>query len=82
MKSDHKSLEYVLMQKYLNARQRCWSELLSEYDFKISYIKRKENKVADALSRRPHISALSTIQVNLYDRIREQSGNDQWYTEI
>ena len=71
MKSDHKSLEYIFTQKDLNARQRRWSELLSEYDFKISYIKGKENKVADALSRRPHISAISTIQVNLYDRIRE-----------
>ena len=82
MKSDHKSLEYIFTQKDLNACQRRWSELLSEYDFKISYIKGKENKVADALSRRPHISAISTIQVNLYDQIREQSGNDQWYTEI
>ena len=82
MKSDHKSLEYIFTQKDLNAHQQRWSELLSEYDFKISYIKGKENKVADALSRRPHISAISTIQVNLYDWIREQWGNDQWYVEI
>jgi hypothetical protein len=38
--------------KELNARQARWAEELSSFDFKIEHIKGKENKVADALSRR------------------------------
>jgi hypothetical protein len=39
--------------KDLSARQARWAEELSSYNFVIEHIKGKENKVADALSRRP-----------------------------
>ena len=39
--------------KELSARQARWAEELSPYDFVIEHVKRKENIVADALSRRP-----------------------------
>nr|GFA92049.1 putative reverse transcriptase domain-containing protein [Tanacetum cinerariifolium] len=48
---DHKSLRYILDQKELNMRQRRWIELLSDYDCEIRYHPRKENVIADALSR-------------------------------
>ncbi|GJT55311.1 putative reverse transcriptase domain-containing protein [Tanacetum coccineum] len=31
--TDHKSLQHILDQKELNMRQRCWLELLSDYDW-------------------------------------------------
>nr|GEX23319.1 putative reverse transcriptase domain-containing protein [Tanacetum cinerariifolium] len=31
--TDHKSLQHILDRKELNMRQRCWLELLSEYDY-------------------------------------------------
>jgi len=52
IKSDHKNLKTFMTTKELNARQARWAEELSAYDFRIEHIKGKENKVADALSRR------------------------------
>jgi hypothetical protein len=65
LKTDHQSLKHLFTQRDLNVRQRRWSEFMSEYDFGISYIKGKENVVADALSRRPRIFSLVTLKVNL-----------------
>jgi len=44
-------LRYLFDQPNLNARQARWLATISEFDFEIRYIKGKENKVADALSR-------------------------------
>nr|GEX84823.1 putative reverse transcriptase domain-containing protein [Tanacetum cinerariifolium] len=49
MFTDHKSLQHVLNPKELNMRQRCWLELLADYDCKIRYHLGKANVVADAL---------------------------------
>nr|GEU43941.1 putative reverse transcriptase domain-containing protein [Tanacetum cinerariifolium] len=50
--TDYKSLKHILNQKELNMRQRCWLELLSNYDCKIRYHPGKANVVADALKAR------------------------------
>nr|GEX38163.1 putative reverse transcriptase domain-containing protein [Tanacetum cinerariifolium] len=52
MFTDHKSLQHILDEKDLNMRQRCWLELLSDYDCDIRYHSDKANVVADALSRK------------------------------
>ncbi|GKD31075.1 putative reverse transcriptase domain-containing protein [Tanacetum coccineum] len=52
---DHKCLQHILDKKELNMRQRRWLELLSDYDCEIRYHPRKENVVADALSREERI---------------------------
>ncbi|GJS45619.1 putative reverse transcriptase domain-containing protein [Tanacetum coccineum] len=49
---DHKSLQHILDQKELNMRQRCWLDLLSNYDCEIRYHMGKANVVADALIRK------------------------------
>lgn len=55
LRIDHRGLQHIFTQSDLNARKRRWLELLSEYDFDITYIKGTLNKVVDALSRRPQI---------------------------
>jgi transposase InsO family protein len=50
--SDHHSLQWLNTQPTLSGRQARWVEKLSELDFVIKYLPGKENKVADALSRR------------------------------
>ncbi|GJR66696.1 putative reverse transcriptase domain-containing protein [Tanacetum coccineum] len=63
--------KHILDQKELNMRQRCWLELLADYDCKIRYHLRKANVVADALSRKERIkplrvrSLVMTIHPNL-----------------
>jgi hypothetical protein len=56
--TDYKSLTYIFTQSNLNLRQRRWLELIKDYDLGINYHPRKANVVADALSRRSHVSQL------------------------
>ncbi|GJS16141.1 putative reverse transcriptase domain-containing protein [Tanacetum coccineum] len=73
--TDHKSLQHILDYKELNMRQRRWLELLSDYDCEICYHPRKENVVADALSRKERVKPLRvralmmTIDLNLPSQI-------------
>jgi hypothetical protein len=48
----------------LNSRQTRWLDFLSEYDLDIKHIKGKENKVADALSRRVHLMHATVVSMH------------------
>jgi hypothetical protein len=78
LKSNHESFKHLFTQRDLNARQRRWSE----YDFLISYIKGKENVIADALRRRPCIFSLIPLKVNLRERVLGQLLGDGWYLKV
>ena len=51
--TDHKALEHFMTSKELTRRQARWSQLLSEYNFKIMYQTGPRNAKADALTRMP-----------------------------
>jgi hypothetical protein len=51
-------LKYIFTQSNLNLRQRRWLELIKNYDLGINYHPGKANGVANALSRRSHVSQL------------------------
>jgi hypothetical protein len=82
LRTDHCGLQHIFTQSDLNARQRRWSELLSEYDFEITYIKGTVNRVADALSRRPRIFSVLPLQTNLREKILTLQRDDDWYKEV
>jgi hypothetical protein len=82
LKMDHQSLKHLFTQRDMNARQRRWSEFMTEYDFGISYIKGKENVVTNALSRRPRIFFLVTLKVNLREHVLTQIQQDSWYLRV
>jgi hypothetical protein len=52
--TDHKSLKYIFTQADQNMRQRCWLELIKDYDPKVHYHPGKANVVADTLSCKAH----------------------------
>jgi hypothetical protein len=75
----------MFYQPILNARQSRWLEFLCEYDFDIKNIKGKENKVADALSRRVHelhATSISMYHTDLKGIISEATKVDLQYMEL
>lgn len=63
--TNHHSLQYLMTQWELNARQRRWIELLKDYDISILYNLGKANLVADALScKAVSMGSLACISVS------------------
>ena len=82
LRTDHCGLKYLFDQPILNARQARWLEFLCEFDFEIKHIKGKENKVADALSRKAHemhVESLSICQSDLRQQIVNHTTGDELY---
>lgn len=68
--SDHRSLEYFMSTKVLNARQARWAEELAPFNFRIRYTPGKSNARADILSRREQdIENLKIAQTDNRSRV-------------
>ncbi|KAG6788910.1 hypothetical protein POTOM_004988 [Populus tomentosa] len=61
--TDHDSLKHLNSQSKLNARHARWMDYLQQYDFVIRHKSGIENKVVDALSRRPHLLHMFSANV-------------------
>ena len=66
--TDHRNLEYFNTTKILNRRQARWAEILSDFDFVITYRPGDKNGKADALSRRtdPELEGGSAPQISMF----------------
>ena len=63
--TNYKNLLSFTTIKALNRRQVRWLELLGQYKFKILYTLRKDNRRADALSRRSDYIATKDVSQEL-----------------
>ncbi|PSR71874.1 hypothetical protein PHLCEN_2v12251, partial [Hermanssonia centrifuga] len=68
--SDHRTLENFTEQKHLSRRQARWQEFMSQYDYTITYIAGVDNAPADAMSRKPQptpltspVAAISSLKI-------------------
>jgi hypothetical protein len=79
--TDNNDMKFFFSQPDLNARQAIWFSFLSEFDFEVRHdIKGKENKVADALSRRIHGMFeinISMEESDIEKKIKATSNNDE-----
>ena len=85
LRTYHCGLKYLFDQPTLNARKARWLEFLCEFDFEIKHIKGKENKVADALSRKMqemHVASLSICQTYLRHQIVNHTAEDEMYVQV
>eukprot|EP00960_Hanusia_phi_P013287 388265-Hanusia_phi.AAC.1 len=65
VRTDHKSLQYLLSQKELTGRLFRWSQILADFDLEeISYIPGIDNVLADYLSRPG-----ADVQVQQHDQV-------------
>lgn len=55
IRTDHRSMKYILEQKISSMEQQCWVSKLLGYDYEVVYKKEVDNVVADALSRLSHV---------------------------
>ena len=82
--TDHASLEYIKTQSNLSRRQARWLETLQSHDFEIWYKPGKTNIVADALSRKPHLNAITILTTTLADNQTFEQGyqQDKYFAQI
>ena len=67
--SDHEALRFLHSQKKLSARHARWIETLQEFTFSLRHRPGRDNKVADALSRRQHTVHISQVAITGFDRL-------------
>ena len=85
LRTDNCGMKYLFDQPTLNARKARWLEFLCEFDFEIKHIKGKENKVANALSRKMkemHVASLSICQSDLKQQIVNHVARDELYEQV
>ncbi|MCO5602345.1 hypothetical protein L7F22_056476 [Adiantum nelumboides] len=72
VQTDHQTLRYLLAKAKLSEKHMRWPNILSMFHFQIVHVEGKNNVVADALSRKPQISAVSIPYHYELDDMREQ----------
>ena len=64
IRTDHQSIKYFMTQTKISDKKMRWANFLSQFNFHIAHIAGKHNLVADALSRRPMVNAITIAHHN------------------
>ncbi|KAK8994845.1 hypothetical protein V6N11_045914 [Hibiscus sabdariffa] len=74
--TDNVATSYFLTQKKLSPKQARWQEYIAEFDFSMEHKPGRANTVADALSRKPTLAAISHLKGDLLESIKEGLSQD------
>ena len=80
--TDHQSIRYFMTQTKLSEKQMRWANFLSQFHFHIAHVSGKQNLVADALSRRPRVNAVSIAYHHDLTSMIEKYAEDSDYQEV
>ncbi|MCO5572903.1 hypothetical protein L7F22_026664 [Adiantum nelumboides] len=80
--TDHQSLRYFLSQKQLSEKQMRWANILSQFHFQIVHVQGQKNVVANALSRKPLVQAISAIHHSSFEHMVDQYAADTDFADI
>ncbi|CAH9101834.1 unnamed protein product [Cuscuta europaea] len=70
--TDQKSLRFLTEQRLMGEEQQKWTSKLMGFNFIIKYKPGVENRVADALSRRPFLHSLSIVTCQEWEGLEEE----------
>ena len=76
VQTDHQTLQYFLTRAKLSEKHMRWANFLSMFHFQIVYVDGKKNVVADALSRKPQVSAVSIVFHDALDEMKDRVRED------
>ncbi|XP_022864502.1 uncharacterized protein LOC111384459 [Olea europaea var. sylvestris] len=76
IKMDNVATSYFQTQKKLSPKQARWQDFLAEFDYVMEYKPGKVNVVADALSRKAELAAISQATGTLLEEIKQGLEHD------
>jgi hypothetical protein len=86
VRTDHRSLKYILDQRLITIPQHQWVIKLFGYDLDVIYNPGNQNGAADALSRRDEetmtLHALSTARFDVFDVLCQELATDSYAKKL
>ncbi|XP_070020233.1 uncharacterized protein [Nicotiana sylvestris] len=76
VKTDNVATSYFQTQKKLTPKQTRWRDFLAEFDYALEYKLEKGNIVADALSRKAELAAITSARWDIREAIKEGMQHD------
>ena len=74
--TDQKSLKFLVDQRMMGEDQQKWMAKLLGFDFEIRYKAGKENRAADALSRKAYYNAISAVTFQDWEGLEQEVQQD------
>ncbi|MCF8701926.1 DDE-type integrase/transposase/recombinase, partial [Corynebacterium sp. MC-10] len=76
VQTDNVATSYFQSQKKLTPKQARWQDFLAEFDYELVYKPGRSNVVADALSRKAELAAITTTHCDIRESIKEGLSHD------